>query len=326
MTIPASVVEAINRLNRPRKSLSSQNREVKVGDLVTVESTPPSSERCIGLATHIDPDDRIVTIFLTSNEVECATDFDVVVSAKVSGLDFDLLIEGEVYGPIFSDQIVDVIGSLPESLHVGVSRAVTSDGDSLLDLQAGLPLGSYSDIRRMFKRAELRRLENFAGSALVWLSRTPSTYTTLHPSTFLPPKPGTPIEEAQEHALALLEVIHDFREHDRQVPHELLEAIDDQDLSSEMRRWRIEFGIDILSPLLKIQRNSRIHEDTGPTIDSTHSPLDRLMKTLARNGQFAVDFLTLDSTEMYGNSWIVEDEESKQCCRGRIVGRQEELV
>ena len=296
------------------------------GDVVLIDLCPPSGDRCIGMVTGVDTENEVILVHLASNDLAGATDLDAVVSGLAVGLPFDLLVEGEVYGPIFTEQVASVFGRVEVRLADAISSSVVSDGYSLVGRAAGLPLGGDRDPRRAFKRFELERFEPFITGAYTWLGGLSADVLTLHPDSLMPPASGSDIAIAQERALEVLELIDEYREVGLCLPSALLEVLDDDLLFDEMARWMREFHIDLLSPLERIRDHSDERlviagPDTGPS-----GPFDRYIEAISGLGRPTVQAMATRSSGVSQESWITSHSSTNGRCRIRIVVPQKEFA
>lgn len=106
--------------------------------------------------------DDAVTAYLCSNEIEAATDFDLIVR---DSLPFAVIVERELYGCVDHDQFNGVVGTLDSERMDAVSKALHTDAESLKRWERGLPLSPFpSDWRRTWKEQELSVLQTLTAA------------------------------------------------------------------------------------------------------------------------------------------------------------------
>ena len=106
------------------------------GELAVAESFGGSVRRVV-LVTGADDSTRTLSIVMATNQIEAATDLDVLVDRNDSGAQYDLVVEGELYGPIFSEQLDDLVGFAGAGLAQAIATALETDGDSLAEFDVG---------------------------------------------------------------------------------------------------------------------------------------------------------------------------------------------
>jgi hypothetical protein len=134
----------------------------QIGSIVKLRSYPDENGQQIQrLAVVTGLLDGAVRLVLASPHVEFATDLDVFVGRGDSGLPYDLIFQGELYGIVSDDQVVEVLASVEPALAEAVGRAVETDGESLDPYTVGFPLQGPDDGRRIYKDLELKELDGF---------------------------------------------------------------------------------------------------------------------------------------------------------------------
>lgn len=128
-------------------------REATRGDLAIVTNDHVTRIVCI-----TDVTDTHLVAVLCSNEVEMATDHDVIVHRPNS---YDLLCEAELYLVCLPTQVREIVGSVDLDAIGAVRDSLRSDGASTEALagerrySTGMPLGGIDDPRRAFAEREL---------------------------------------------------------------------------------------------------------------------------------------------------------------------------
>lgn len=131
--------------------------EAHPGSLAVVDSCDGKTRR-MAIVTDVDAD--VCRVQLVTNYLEMATDFDMRVTESDTGFPTTLLIQPELYGSIFPNQIVRIVGAIAPELVAAVKNSLASDGESVPIDRSGLPLGWLDDPRRAFKEEELDDLVN----------------------------------------------------------------------------------------------------------------------------------------------------------------------
>ena len=285
-----------------------------IGELAVAESLGGGLRRVV-LVTGADESTRTLNIVMATNQIEAATDLDVVVDRNNSGARYDLVVEGELYGPIFSEQLDDLVGFAGVGLAQAVANALKTDGDSLAEFDVGLPLAGTEDPRRSFKESELLDLTELVSSCRQWLAGARSEITTLDPEMFIPPPVGTPIEEVFARLDELLEVLDTFEAEGHLISVDLRDRLSEV-AAEDLQRWHTECGVDVWSRLLRIA-----HQDRFEILEADDSSdlreLD--LQSRARAGFQTVDFMTSASHQWSDPILIASEPELKMSCRGRAV-------
>jgi hypothetical protein len=233
---------------------------------------------------------------LATNEIENATDLDLIVGSRETGVPFAVAIQSELYGPLFSDQLVRAVGKLGDTELHAVANALLTDGESLEGLPVGPPLGASDDPRRRFKERELDDLDALTEACRRWLACEPSPQAVIDPRLLVPPATGSPRELAEDQFLELLDAVAALDDGPIKIPSEFLEGSDV--LLDEVLRWRRDFGLDASRVLTRV----RVTElDSAPVVDppfddraETSAPtvpraLHAYLLSSARAGQAVVD-------------------------------------
>ena len=285
-----------------------------VGELAVAEALSGAIRRVV-LVTGVDDSSRTLNIVLATNRTETATDLDIIVDRETSGAPYDLVVEGELCGPIFPEQLDDAIAMTTGGLAEAIAGALATDGDSLVDFRVGLPLADSEDPRRSFKKAELAELMEIVSSCRQWLSGGRSEITTLDPEVLIPPPVGTPIEEGFECLEELLELLDVYEREGYRLSVDLRDLLCDG-AADELRRWHTEYGVDIWRRLFSIP-----YQDYPEILEvADASDLRRVYLTSrAAAGTMTVDFMT-SPTHQWSDAIVVTSEsEANKSSRGRAV-------
>lgn len=221
---------------------------------------------------------RTLVVQLATNEIENATDLDLIVRSREGGVPFAVAIQAELYGPIFSDQLDRGIGKINDRELHAVASALLTDGESLDGLPVGSPLGATDDPRRRFKERELNDLESLTEACRRWLARERSPHAVIDPRLLVPPPAGSPREVAEDQFLELLDAVAALADGPIEIPSEFLAGSDD--LLDEILRWRRDFGLDASRVLTRV----RITELDSATADDTLKPDEAEPSPLAVTG------------------------------------------
>lgn len=103
----------------------------------------------------------VAAVCLLTNEVEFATSADVLVMAEESGFVCDVLVHTDLVTTVYTSQLDEPVGRLPENFRDLLS--LTPDLSGYSD-RVGFPLSVPWDARRGWKKSELKNLHQL-GSA-----------------------------------------------------------------------------------------------------------------------------------------------------------------
>lgn len=148
--VPQRVRDAAARQHRPP---APQLRPAVRGDLAVVANEDVTRIVCVTAVT----DTHLVAV-LCSNEVEMATDHDMVLRRPGT---YDLLLEAECYLVVLESQVRGIVGTVDLEVVNAVRDSLFSDGESVEcfvhhpGYEVGLPLGGLFDPRRAFLEREL---------------------------------------------------------------------------------------------------------------------------------------------------------------------------
>ena len=222
------------------------------GELVVAES-PEGTRRRVVLVTAADSA-GVAHVLLASNMIDQATDLDLIVTSPDSGASYDLVVQAELYGPVFIEQLDAVVGSCDAAAVDALRAALRSDGASLEGLRIGLPLGGPIDPRRRFKEQELAELQEIVSACRRWLLGDAAEVVCIDPEELFPPPSGTSPEDGFDRLDRLVTLLDSYEKAGRYLPFELL-AMLDESAHRELRRWHSEYGYDIWRTLQRLARH-----------------------------------------------------------------------
>ncbi|MDW3180013.1 MAG: hypothetical protein R8J94_21745 [Acidimicrobiia bacterium] len=171
-----------------------------------------------------------------------ATDFDLRVEPADSGFPARLLVQPELFGPVFKSQLVELVGSVADELTNAVAEALRTDADSIPQDRTGLPLGGSVDLRRDFKEDEIDDLEALVRECRAWLMGAPSDRRILDPKAFLPPPATASQDEMFDAYLDLLDTLKSVDSGEVELPD--LESLFDTEAFTQIRRWQELFNFN----------------------------------------------------------------------------------
>jgi hypothetical protein len=266
---------------------------------------------------------RTATILLVTNEIENATDLDLIVDPGDAGLPYATMIQSELYGPLFIEQLQGRLGWITDDVRHAVAGALASDGESLDGYKTGLPLGDFADPRRAFKVRELDELEQLVAECRRWLGGEPADVRLLDPELLLPPPPGTPIDDAADQFLELLDVLNEMGERSVSIPAGLLDSLSDVGFVDEVCRWRTDFGFDT-SRVLSVIRVIDEEMHTATRSDGSHvsdrrtaSAINRYLEGQAERGCLVIEIHTVARCWSDQPEVLVVEANSGYACRAR---------
>lgn len=204
----------------------------------------------------INEHEETAEIFLITNEVEQATDLDLIVEPESTGLPWRAVVQGELYGPILLEQLDPLPAEIPPQELRAVARAVRTDGESLRALETGSALGDWNDPRREFKDQELDDLRALIDACRDWRSGK-AEIQLLDPSLLKPPPPGSHQAQAENQYLKILNLLEDMGKDRIEIEAGMLLAI----VQAEWPRWWSDFHLDMA-------RAVEVLDEPGPTADT----------------------------------------------------------
>lgn len=305
----------------------SQSRPTGEPNEIAVAVAPRSSLRRVVAVTNKDVASETVQILLIASEVEQATDLDLILEADNDRLPFSYMVQGELYGHMFTDQLVSAIGSLRPEETEAVATALETDGESLDGYHVGPPLAGPGDVRRSFKDAELKELEELVSVCRNWMLGAPAERQVPDPEVLLPPPAGSSQEEAESMYLELLTVLAE-RPGPLVLPSELLVAMGHADLLDELRRWRTDFGLDVTRVLAQMHIPDEIR-GSGPLEAPVRSAVGEEERSVvvlheylaceAQAGTMTVDIRSTTNRWAGRGRLVLVQHSTGRVCRGRAV-------
>ena len=257
------------------------------GELVVFDSAPPLSERRIGVVVGVDDRWSILLVHLATPDVEFATDLDVIIDDPM--LPFELLVEAEIYGPIFIEQVETSIGRLDPAVAEAISRSVQTDGESVVRWARATPLAGEGDVRRAFKRSELDELDDYTRAARSWITEGPSLASTIDLDLLVLEQAAQDPVEMVVRAAAALSAIRGFQADGRMQPLEMVEQLVVDGTLDDMDGWRKGAGVDMARELSRIPfdpATSLLVESGG---DRRARGMGALIQRLADRGATSID-------------------------------------
>lgn len=210
------------------------------GEIAVVEAPDGSSRRVVLVASSDEA--GITTVLLASNMIDQATDVDLLVRSEESGAPYDLMVQAELYGPVFREQLDRLVGRCSPETTAAISSALRTDGESLAGLETGTPLGGVDDPRRRFKEEELGELLPIIATCRRWFMGDLAEVVSIHPEMLFPPPRDATADVVLDQLERVYDIIAKFEATGRRLPWELLALMDDE-ARTELRRWRIEYGV-----------------------------------------------------------------------------------
>ena len=314
---------------RARDSLPVVDSTVGVEQAGTIAVVVPGSEsgpRRVVLVSRVHEATKTATIHLATNVVEAATDFDLIVHPDESGVPVVLVLESELYGPVFVEQLVEAIGRIPDEHLAAFSESLRSDGESLDGYRVGFPLGDEQDPRRLFKRDELDALRVLVGECRTFLAGDPGPNGIFDPALLLPPPDGASQVEAEDRFLELLDAAEAAGQGSLDIPADLLALLDESGILDEMARWG-DFGFDAWRVLSKVTVGDPGAETAPPTTErvslqageepQAEAVLIPFIRAQAGKGAHVLAVHTSVRCARYPQDRLVVTNERGQTCRGR---------
>lgn len=259
------------------------------GALVVASSSDLRRRRVV-LVTAADDATKTLNVLLASNRSEMATDLDLIVRADESGAPYDLVVQAELYGPIFQEQLDRHVGEIDAEATQDVAHALDSDGESLAGREVGMPLGGLDDPRRAFKGNELEELLDLVAACRMWLANGRSDATDLDPSALFPPPKGTPMDEAHDALFELQRLLDRFESAGHRFSFDVVALLEEQSFS-ELQRWRTEFGFDLWARLWRIT----CEPDDLPSVEKAEDVRSTVVAAYAAAGVSTLDQWTVSS-------------------------------
>jgi hypothetical protein len=125
----------------------------------------------IGLILEVAPGGNILEIALVHSSADLATSFDGVVAGKLVGTTFPMVIQTDLRGMVWSDQVRRLVGTVSPATLEAVSDLVGGSSDAPDGIEIGTPLLGPRDRRWAFKEAEGAALDALCGDCTTELIR-----------------------------------------------------------------------------------------------------------------------------------------------------------
>ena len=241
-----------------------------VGELVVADG---GHNPRVFLITSADSTTRTLGVMLATNAVEMATDLDMLIGAAESGAAYDLVVQAELYGQVFPEQLRKLVGKIDEATTLQASESLKSDGASLAERpMAGPPLVYGDDPRRAFKHEELEDLRAICSECRRFLIDGVANFATVDPSILLPPPPGSDPLDAQDRLIEILDLLDEFQKSGQHVLAHLFDLLSVEDFG-QIDRWRTEFGFDLVRRVFEMADGSEIPFEVEPGVDDPQSSI-----------------------------------------------------
>lgn len=127
---------------------------VRTGDIY--RASAPDQHSALVLVTGFDSTTRTASVTLLSPDTLFATNLDLLVHPTETGLGYDLLIESDIFGYLWTHQLDQSLGQV--SRDTLAALAALRNQDAVGRPPAGPPVKGRSDPRWDFKIRELARL------------------------------------------------------------------------------------------------------------------------------------------------------------------------
>ena len=280
----------------------------ELGELVVFDFAPPLSERRIGVVVGADDRWSILFVHLATSDVENATDLDVIVDDSM--LPYELLVEAEIYGPIFIEQVARSIGRLDPAVAEAISRSVQTDGESVVRWARAMPLAGEDDVRRAFKRSELDDLDDYTWAARSWITEGPSLMSTIDLDLLVLEDAAQDPAEMVVRAVDALSAIRGFRADGRMQPLEMVEQLVDDGTLDALDGWRKGAGVDLARELSRIPFDGATSLSGELRGDRKARGTGALIERLAESGVASIDVY---SAQVGAEDAVLVDADSSLC-------------
>lgn len=278
---------------------------------LAVATSADLRRRRVVLVTAADGATKTLNVLLASNRIEMATDLDVIVRPEESGAPYDLVVQGELYGPIFQEQLDGHVGHIDTAATRALAHALDSDGESLDGREVGTPLGGVDDPRRVFKDNELEELMDLVATCRMWLANGRGEAADLDPGALFPPPEGTPLDDAQDALFDLQRLLDRFEAAGHRLSFDVIDLLEEESFS-ELQRWRTEYGFDLWARLW------RIACDPGdlPAVERAEDVRSTIVTAYAAAGVSTLDQWTVSSKAW---EWTLIRTSDRGICRSRAL-------
>jgi hypothetical protein len=327
--IPDRVRDAARQAWEATRSVEPNDSRGEPGELSVASVVDPADglitfSRIVAVLEH-DESTRTVGIQLATNEIEQATDLDLIAEPTDTGAPFALAIQSELYGPLFTEQLQGIVGRITDEQRQATAGALLTDGESLDADRTGAPLSGPDDPRREFKERELDELDQLVAECRGWISGRPAPVEMLDPELLLPPPSDTPTGEAIDQFIELLDALDELGGTAVPLLSGVVTLLAETALLDEITRWRTDFGLDAARVLSHFTITDSIGYvpiaagalEEGPIERRTDKVLNPFLESQASAGRAVIDIRTArrcwpDDTEVR-----VVTIASGRSCRGR---------
>ena len=162
MAVPRAVADAARAQQSPARNLPAPSRTIRRGDLRLI--APPfnaTGEARLGIVLNLDTRLQFIEVALVHPYPELATSMDGVVPGALAGTPFDIVIQTDLRGVVWTPvQVSRLVGEVPLETLDAISHLVeTGQSEPRGSVRIGIPLAGPHDRRWSFKAAEGRALD-----------------------------------------------------------------------------------------------------------------------------------------------------------------------
>jgi hypothetical protein len=138
-------------------------RRPEVGQIGVAEPMDGLGAARLVLVIEVDDEDPAATVALLTNELDLATDADLLLSSQETGCPFALLVETDVVGPLWWVQLCEPVGQVaPDTLET-IAHEIAAGPGSTSRIAHGLAVLGPSDPRWDLKQSEATDLNVLSG-------------------------------------------------------------------------------------------------------------------------------------------------------------------
>lgn len=324
--IPENVRAAAKGARERLPAISPARPKGKAGELGIADKS--GTQGCSRLVAVISRDQatRTLVVHLATNVIEAASDFDLIVLPPDAGVPFGIMVQSELYGPIFVEQLERAVGNLANEQLEALSRALITDGESLKGFPTGPALGGSNDPRRDFKNRELEDLNELVDECRSWLAGSPAPNELLDPELLIPPARGTDPAMATDQFLELLDSMSALGTKTIPLPSGLLTLLGESGLLEEIFRWRTDFGLDTARILASFSIGESMGDlpeqlelESGSSDERrTDVVLNPFLVTQAQTGVRVIDIRSTGRCWSHNRELIVVTSSEGASCRARV--------
>src|SRR5260370_785609 len=167
--LPQWLIDARRKDDRSATFVEDRTKLPSPGDLWLATTSGGGSLRRYVFVLEIDDELGTASIALVTNVVEAATDRDLVLATEVTALPFEAMIETDVVGPIWVEQLVHLVAAQDTAILDVVVDTDTTSYVSLRGIRRGVPLQGPDDWRLSFKREELGQAHELGADCVRFL-------------------------------------------------------------------------------------------------------------------------------------------------------------